>query len=130
MINGNPRLENTRLSVLDVVYTSSEVGILRCAEEVGCSEDDVRVALNYCVVRQCDRHLSHCGGCSLRNEQDGIFSAQDFVNRFAEVRFVDSEDVVLGSGEGTMIMPRSSRELDITWHGVDGWLIAEKLLDQ
>ena len=52
----------------------------------------------------------------------------DFVNRFSEVRFVDSDRTVKGTGEGLILMPGTPEDLPETWRGVDGWLIAEELL--
>ena len=129
-LNGNPYLEGTKLTVFDIVSECRHEGFsdfLETSQKV--TADDLKYVFEYCKKRQCDRDQSHCGGCSLRAEQDGIDSKEDFINRFAEVRFVESDEVIRGGGEGIMIMPEAPDQLCHTWRGEDGWLIASDLLD-
>ncbi len=131
-INENPHLEGTKLTVFDIVLDCKHEGIDSFLNSLSekISIYDLKNVFKYCKTRQCDNDGSHCGGCSLRPLQDGINNEKEFVNRFAEVRFVDSDEVLRGGGEGVMIMPGTPSELSQNWRGVDGWLIAAELLEK
>ncbi len=85
--------------------------------------------LRYCQSRQCDADGAYCGGCSLRNNKDGIFSMDDFINRFDEVKFTESDRTIKGSGKGIYYVEGCPKDLGQHWQGQNGWVIAEKLLD-
>ncbi len=131
ILNGNPYVEGTKLTVFDIVsdckYDGIEVFLDSSAEII--SIDDLRYVFEYCKTRQCDKDGGHCGGCTLRPQQDGIRNEKDFIARFAEVRFSGSNKVLNGSGSGVMVMPGTPEELPQTWRGEDGWLIASELLE-
>ena len=132
-LNANPYLEGTRLTVFDIVSSCRSQGIERCLESaIDLSPDlsvgDLRSVFEYCQTRQCDSDGSHCGGCSLRHEQDGVHTQEDFINRFAEVHFVDSNTIVKGMGQGEMWMPGTPETLSQTWRGEDGWVMASELI--
>jgi len=130
VMNGNPFLIGTRLTVFDIVYSCKVDGLSVFLENYPeVSVDDVREVFNYCKNRQCDKDSSHCGGCSLRQPQDGIYSMKDFINRFAELRFEDDfENVITGKGQGTILMPGTPDELHKYWRGQDTWLYADEML--
>ena len=131
VLNGNPYIEGTKLTVFDIVSDCKYDGIktfLEASREL--SVDDLRWVFEYCKLRQCEKGGSHCGGCSLRSEQDGIYNQEDFINRFAEIRFADSDKILKGTGQGMMIMPGTPESLPQNWRGEDGWLIAAELLDE
>ena len=129
-LSGNPHLEGTRWTVFDIVIACRYEGIDELKENPQeFTFADILTALRYCAERQCDKDTSYCGGCSLRNQQDGIHNMEDFVNRFAEVRFIDSDVVLVGSGEGTMVMSGTPEELPNLWKGEDGWRLASELVE-
>ena len=130
-LNGNPYLESTKLTVFDVVSDCEYEGVseyLEAREQL--STVDLRNALTYCKTRQCDQDRSHCGGCFLRSKQDGIKTESDFINRFSEVRFEDSDEVIKGAGEGVMLMTGTRKTLCDNWQGEKVWLVAANLLDE
>jgi len=130
IVNGNPHLEGTRLTVFDIVFSCEQEGVSEFLENsIEVTATDLKYVLEYCKDRKCDKDLSHCGGCSLRALQDGIKNEEDFINRFAEIRFTDSDAVVNGGGEGIMLMPGTPETLCNTWQGDKGWLMASDLLD-
>lgn len=133
ILNGNPHLKGTRLTVFNVIMDCSYLGVaefLETYEEYSISFRQLIVVLEYCKSRQCDIDGGHCGGCSLRNIQDGILSKEDFINRFKEVRFTESNDIIEGDGEGTFYLKGYPEDLDENWKGENGWLIANELLDK
>jgi uncharacterized protein (DUF433 family) len=124
--NGNPRLEGRRLTVFDVVSAVSRQGnewLLHQQLDDTC----VREAIEYCADRRCDSDGQHCGGCALRDEQDGIHTVEDYVNRFSEVRFLDSSDVLRGCGQGVQVMIGTPADLPGNWRGLEGWHMAQAL---
>ena len=129
VINANPRIDGTRLSVLDVVYACSSDGINRVLENwPELNEEDVNEAIRFCAARECLNLKQHCGGCTLRLEQDQINSAQDFINRFSEVYFTNSEEIISGAGEGAIFLPGDASTIEKYWRGLEGWKIAMDLL--
>lgn len=130
--NGNPAIENRRLTVLDVVSDCYYDGIDCFLENFpDFSRADVIQVLDYCRNRKCDVDGGHCGGCSLRLADDGINSITDFINRFSKVIFVEEpDDFITGEGEGVMIMPGKKTDLSENWRGLNGWELAEKLFSK
>ena len=128
VINANPRIDGTRLSVLDVVDACSSIGIKKVLENCPeLTEEDVNEAIRFCASRECFNLKQHCGGCTLRLKQDHINSAKDFVNRFSEVYFEDSKEIISGSGTGVIMMPGDASTLEKYWRGLEGWKIATDL---
>ncbi len=129
-LNGNPHFSGTRLSVFSIVSDCRHEGIGNYQDTYNeISINELAVALHYCQNKLCVSAGSFCGGCSLKNEQDGVHCKQDFINRFNEIRFIDSDEVIQGDGsEGTMVMLGTADDLVHTWKGEDGWLIAKDLL--
>lgn len=132
--NGNPQVEGTRLTVLDVVMDCSHYGIDGALNESGSAvltSSEIKIALTYCSRRDCYEEKSYCGGCSLRPMQDGIKCKEDFINRFNEVRFSESDEVVKGEGgEGTAILLGKPENFESEWRGVNGWEVASRLLQE
>ena len=129
VMNGNPFLKGTRLTVFDIVYACKFEGLSAFFESyINVSQDEIREVLSYCKNRKCDIDGSHCGGCSLRNAQDDVYSMKDFINRFAEIRFEDSENIIKGNGQGVMLMPGTPNNLHKHWRGEDTWLYAKEVL--
>lgn len=128
-LNGNPRLSNKELTVLDVVsgcYYDSTDTFLSANPEL--TEGELVQVLEYCKNRRCDSSGGHCGGCSLRLPDDGVNNMNDFINRFSEIRFIESDEVIEGTGEGIMVMPGNRNELGSNWKGVNGWEMSGKIL--
>ena len=127
VLNGNPRLENTRLSVLDLsIYAEIQNGERKTA--LPFNTEEIMAAIRFCAFRECDALGEHCGGCSLRTLQDKVLTQQDFINRFQEVRFADTNEVLYGNGEGIVLMPGTAANLEHTWQGINGWQLALSLL--
>jgi hypothetical protein len=59
---------------------------------------------------------------------DGINNMNDFINRFSEIKFIESYEVVEGTGEGVLVMPGNRNELGLNWKGVNGWDMTGKIL--
>ena len=130
-LNGNPHIQGTRLTVFDVVSACEHEGIGPILEESkDLSIGALRSVFKYCGSRRCDQEKSYCGGCSLRQSQDGVQNVEDFINLFAEVRFSRSDRVLKGTGSGIMYMPGTPEELPDNWRGEDGWMIASDLLEK
>jgi len=130
VLNGNPHIEDTGLTVFDVLLDLKHDGVDATLSVTDLTRDELAGTLRYCCERRCDVDHSHCGGCSLRLKQDGICNKQDFVDRFSLVRFAESPEVLKGAGQGTIIMPGTLDELDISWRGERGWELAEQLLSE
>ena len=128
VINGNPRVSGSRISVLDVVLACSDLGLHQILEQwPGISEGDINEAIRFCEKRECEKNRQYCGGCTLRLEQDEVSSMQDFIDRFSEIKFLDSVEVLNGRGEGIMVMPGNASTLDQYWRGIKGWEVATRL---
>lgn len=128
--NGNPCISGTRISVLDIVMYCDETSIMECVKGYGRFDRATALeALHYCSGRRCDVDGEHCGGCTLRPIQDGIKTAEDFVNRFEKVKFRYSDDTLYGSGSGIMYVHCAIEELEENWRGVNGWEVAERILE-
>ena len=129
LLNGNPHLYGHNMTVLDVVSDCFYGGVdsfLSCNPRLSMS--DLSETLKYCESRICDLYGSHCGGCYLRLSQDNLKNMDDFINRFSEVRFVDSDEIVKGAGLGVIVMPGNKNTLPQIWKGVKGWEMADFLL--
>ena len=126
-LNGNPHVSGTRLTVFDIVLDCQDDGMDSVVKSSRLSRAQIRSVLIYCKEKRCVRGGSYCGGCSLRPAQDGVLNEKDFINRFSEIRFIESDDILLGDGQGMMIMPGSPETLSDNWKGQDGWLIAREV---
>ena len=124
VLNGNPHVVGTRLTVFDIVSDCKYEGIDFFVNSSQLSRTQLHSVLGYCKDKLCDHDGGYCGGCSLRPVQDGVHDEEEFVNRFSEVRFTESDEVLSGNGEGVMVMPGTPETLSETWRGQDGWLIA------
>lgn len=130
-INGNPRIYGTRLSVLDVVFGAHHQGIdAYVADFPELTLEVVLEALRYCQDRVCDEDGEHCGGCVLRPIQDQVHTVTDYINRFAEIRFTESSEIIRGTGQGVMHHEGTPEDLESNWRGVEGWKLARNLLAQ
>jgi uncharacterized protein (DUF433 family) len=129
ILNGNPYIDGMRCTVFDIITECGFDGIdavLLSNPEL--TKSDIVEILQYCNKRQCDVDNAHCGGCVLRTKQDNIYTIDDFINRFSEIRFTNSDEIIHGSGLGVMIMPGKSSDLESLWQGQKGWEIAERVL--
>ena len=128
--NGNPYLVGTRLTVFDIVYSIENDSLNEfLVLHPHISQTAILEVLRYCSNLQCKGDKSYCGGCSLRQSQDGISSMEDFINRFSEIHFERSKEIIRGAGtEGIMLMPGTPEELPANWRSDDGWLMAKKIL--
>ncbi len=132
ILNGNPHVNGTRITVFNIVMDCQYYGVaelLNFYTDPSLSKQQVLGALRYCQARQCDLDGGHCGGCSLRNKQDGIQSQEDFINLFKELRFTECDHVIKGEGEGIYYMQGQLEDLEQNWKGEDCWVIANELLE-
>lgn len=130
--NGNPHLEGTGLIVSYIVLGCIDIGVPNYLDDFpDVTIDDLHLVVEYCQSLQCEIDGSHCGGCSLRDIQDEIFSKDDYIKRFSEIRFLNSEEILYGGGkEGVMCLPGTLEDLNYFWKGRDIWLLAKKLKKQ
>ena len=128
LLNGNPFIEGTMFTVYDVIAGCDEVGLQAyLAECPELSYEAIQAAAAYCRQRQCDRDHAWCTGCSLRTQSEGVTSLAAFIAQFEQVQFLDSDDVIRGSGSGIIMLPGTPDEMDLHWRGEHGWALAEKL---
>ena len=134
-VNGNPHIEGTRITVLDVVADCKYYGVKETikdlkSEIVFFGNDDLLIILNYCSHKKCCADNAHCGGCELRCLQDEIHTSKQFIDRFDKVIFEESDQVIDGAGRegGVMILPGTPDEIEKYWKGEKGWEIAGELL--
>ena len=73
VVGGSPRIDNTRLTVGDVVRIVDMDGLQTVTEDFERTLLEVRQALSYCAKLQCkeDQPLAFCHNCTLRVKQDG-----------------------------------------------------------
>ncbi len=130
IFDGSPALEGTRITVFEIVAGCDEVGVNVYLEQTPeVDSQSFQQAIEFCQQRACKSQGTFCPGCSLRQQQEGIKSAADFVNQYDTVEFTDSDEVLLGAGTqgGTVMMPGTPEELNKHWRNEDGWRIATLL---
>ena len=129
-LNGNPHLNDRRLSVFDIVSGCKYFGVKNYQKDYNISDHEICEVVKFCMSRSCKAENSFCGGCSLRALQDGIDSKQKYIDRFSEIRFLESDEVVYGKGSGVMVISGGLDSLEEYWKGQDGWKLAESIFNE
>src|SRR5690242_11369683 len=121
-----PRVERLGVPVARIVDRAHEQGIPAALAEwasCGLDNDGLESILVYCAEQRCTSDHATCPGCRLRTERQGVRTLDDFVARFAEVRFAKSASRLIGPGQG-VYQVESLERLAATWPGVEHWFAA------
>ena len=125
-----PMVHGAGVSVATLVEAAHERGVAAALEHwrtIGLDAAALESMLVYCAEQRCKADAATCPGCRMRTESQGIRSLDEFVSRFAEVVFLDSDLQIPGKGTGTYTAS-SLEHLASGWSGVEYWFWARRVL--
>ena len=125
---GEPSLTGYAITVRAVVKAAYDGDVAAAATlaEPPLPLDLIQAAVDFCAGRACDSLGGRCQGCRLRQQQDGVFSFDDFCRQYQRIELSDSGLTIDGGGKGTL-KATSLASLASSWVAQEVWFLARRV---